>query len=122
MRARASKQRRVGMSGCEHAKDAPTPASTPVGPCSSGRTAQTVFSGPSASHRRPLIAPSTESESQSQRAFTLKIMGSGHPVNGVRVEKLHEELGRWRAERERVLAELQTVIRPTHDVVAPALQ
>ena len=109
------------MSGCKHAKDALTPASTPVGPCSSGRTAQTVFRG-RASHRRPLIVLSTESESQSQRAFTLKIMGSGHPVNGVHVEKLREELGRWRAERERVLTELQTVIRPTHDVVAPALK
>ena len=47
-------------------------------------------------------------ESQSQRAFTLRIMGSGHPVNEVRVEKLREELDRWRTERERVLAELQT--------------
>jgi hypothetical protein len=35
-------------------------------------------------------------------------MGSGHPVNEVRVEKLREELGRWRTERERVLSELQT--------------
>ena len=48
-------------------------------------------------------------ESQSQRAFTLRIMGSGHPVNEVRVEKLREELGRWRTERERVLSELQTM-------------
>lgn len=47
-------------------------------------------------------------ESQSQRAFTLRIMGSGHPVNEVRVEKLREELGRWRTERERVLSELQS--------------
>lgn len=47
-------------------------------------------------------------ESQSQRAFTLRIMGSGHPVNEVRVEKLREELGRWRTERERVLSGLQT--------------
>ena len=109
------------MSGCEHAKDVPTPASTPVGPCSSGRTTQMDFRG-RASHRRPLIASSTESERQSQGAFTLKIMGSGHPVNGVHVEKLHKELGRWHAEREHVLTELQTIIRPTHNVVAPALQ
>jgi hypothetical protein len=47
-------------------------------------------------------------ENQSQRAFTLRIMGTGHPVNEVRVEKLREELGRWRTERERVLSELQT--------------
>lgn len=52
-----------------------------------------------------------ERENQSQRAFTLRIMGSGHPVNEVRVEKLREELGRWRTERERVLAEqLQTTV------------
>lgn len=38
-------------------------------------------------------------------------MGSGHPVDGVRVEKLREELGRWRAERERVLTELQLQIK-----------
>jgi len=49
-----------------------------------------------------------ESQSQ-QRAFALKIAGSGHPVNEVRVEKLREELGRWRTERERVLTELQAV-------------
>lgn len=42
-------------------------------------------------------------ENQSQRAFTLSIVGSGHPVNEDRVEKLREELDRWRAERERVL-------------------
>ena len=47
-------------------------------------------------------------ESESQRAFTLRIMGSGHPVNEVRVEKLRGELDRWRTERERVLTELQT--------------
>lgn len=47
-------------------------------------------------------------ENRSQRAFTLRIMGSGHPVNDVRVEKLREELGRWRTERERVLIKLQT--------------
>jgi hypothetical protein len=46
-------------------------------------------------------------ENQSERAFTLKIAGSGHPVNEVRVEKLREELGRWRTERERVVTELQ---------------
>ena len=34
-------------------------------------------------------------------------MGSSHPVNHVRVEKLREELNRWRAERERVLTELR---------------
>jgi hypothetical protein len=45
-------------------------------------------------------------ENQSQQ-FALKIVGSGHPVNEVRVEKLREELDRWRAERERVLTELQ---------------
>jgi hypothetical protein len=46
-------------------------------------------------------------ESESRRAFTLRIMGSGHPVNEVRVEKLRGELDRWRTERERVLTELQ---------------
>jgi hypothetical protein len=34
-------------------------------------------------------------------------MGSGHPGNQVRVEKLREELDRWRTERERVLTELR---------------
>lgn len=47
-------------------------------------------------------------ENNAQRAFTLGIMGSGHPVNEVRVEKLREELGRWRTERGRVLTQLQT--------------
>ncbi|KAI0264419.1 hypothetical protein BC834DRAFT_826391 [Gloeopeniophorella convolvens] len=41
------------------------------------------------------------------RSFPLRIMGQAHPVNEVRVEKLREELSRWRVERERVLAELQ---------------
>lgn len=44
---------------------------------------------------------------QPRSTFALRIMGSGHPVNQVRVEKLREELDRWRTERERVLAELQ---------------
>jgi hypothetical protein len=44
-----------------------------------------------------------KNQSQLQRNFTLKIVGSGHPVNEVRVEKLREELDRWRTERERVL-------------------
>ena len=48
-------------------------------------------------------------ENESQRAFTLKIVGSGHPVNEVRVGKLREELGRWRTERERVLSEQRTM-------------
>ena len=48
-----------------------------------------------------------KNQSQLQRTFTLKIVGSGHPVNGVRVEKLREELDRWRTERERVLANLR---------------
>ena len=47
------------------------------------------------------------SQSQSQRPFTLMIVGSGHPVNEVRVDKLREELHRWRSERERVLTKLQ---------------
>ncbi|KAH9972865.1 hypothetical protein BGW80DRAFT_1437521 [Lactifluus volemus] len=45
---------------------------------------------------------------QSQSTFALRIMGSSHPVNEVRVEKLREELDRWRTERERELTELQT--------------
>jgi hypothetical protein len=48
-----------------------------------------------------------KSQSQPQRTFTLKIVGSGHPVNEVRVEKLREELDRWRTEREHVLAKLR---------------
>ena len=80
-----------------------------------------VFRG-CASHQWPLIAPSTESERQSQGVFTLKIMGLSHPMNGVHIKKLYEELGHWHAKRERVLTKLQTVIHPTHDVVAPALQ
>jgi hypothetical protein len=44
---------------------------------------------------------------QSQSTFALRIMGSSHPVNQVRVEKLLEELDRWRTERERELTELQ---------------
>ncbi|KAH9063848.1 hypothetical protein EDB87DRAFT_1600719 [Lactarius vividus] len=46
-------------------------------------------------------------EEQAQSTFALKIMGSGHPVNQVRVEKLRKELDRWRTERERVLTELR---------------
>lgn len=46
-------------------------------------------------------------QSQLQRAFASGIVGSGHPVNEVRVEKLREELYRWRTERQRVLARLQ---------------
>ena len=46
-------------------------------------------------------------EEQTQNSFALRIMGSRHPVNQVRVEKLREELNRWRAERERVLTELR---------------
>ena len=48
-----------------------------------------------------------KNQSQLQRTFTLGIVGSGHPVNEVRVEKLREELDRWRIERERVLAKLR---------------
>jgi Zn-dependent protease with chaperone function len=52
----------------------------------------------------------THRETQSQqRTFALKIVGSGHPVNEDRVEKLREELDRWRTERERVLSELRAV-------------
>lgn len=51
---------------------------------------------------------SSSRRSQLQRAFasTTGIVGggSGHPVNEVRVEKLREELLRWRTERQRVLA------------------
>jgi len=46
-------------------------------------------------------------QSQLQRAFASGIVGTGHPVNEVRVEKLREEIYRWRTERERVLARLQ---------------
>lgn len=49
-------------------------------------------------------------QSQLRRAFastTTGIVGPGHPVNEVRVEKLREELHRWRTERQRVLAKLQ---------------
>lgn len=46
-------------------------------------------------------------EEQARSTFALRIMGSGHPVNQVRVEKLREELDRWRTERERVLTELR---------------
>ena len=45
---------------------------------------------------------------RSQSTFALRIVGSSHPVNEVRVEKLREELHRWRTERERVLTEMQT--------------
>ncbi|KAI9461624.1 hypothetical protein BJY52DRAFT_188621 [Lactarius psammicola] len=46
-------------------------------------------------------------EEEARSTFALRIMGSGHPVNQVRVEKLREELDRWVTERERVLAELR---------------
>jgi hypothetical protein len=45
-------------------------------------------------------------QQQQQRTFPLKIVGSGHPMNEVRVEKLRGELDRWRTERERTLAKL----------------
>ncbi|KAH9002980.1 hypothetical protein EDB86DRAFT_2894337 [Lactarius hatsudake] len=48
-----------------------------------------------------------QSEEQARSTFAMKIMGSGHPVNQVRVEKLRKELDRWRTERERVLTELR---------------
>jgi hypothetical protein len=55
------------------------------------------------------LSRAKRSETQpSQTTFALRIMGSGHPVNEVRIEKLREELDRWRTERERVLTELQT--------------
>ncbi len=44
---------------------------------------------------------------QARSTFALRIMGSSHPVNQVRVEKLREELDRWRTERERMLTELR---------------
>ncbi|KAI9439969.1 hypothetical protein H4582DRAFT_1944190, partial [Lactarius indigo] len=46
-------------------------------------------------------------EEQAQSTFALRIMGSGHPMNQVRVEELRKELDRWRTERERVLTELR---------------
>jgi len=51
-------------------------------------------------------------EEQARSSFALRIMGSGHPVNQVRVEKLREELDRWRTERERVLTELRSMQGP----------
>ncbi|KAH9037794.1 hypothetical protein EDB85DRAFT_2132321 [Lactarius pseudohatsudake] len=54
------------------------------------------------------FAPEQEHrEEQAQSTFAKKIMGSGHPVNQVRVEELRKELDRWRTERERVLTELR---------------
>jgi hypothetical protein len=47
-------------------------------------------------------------DEQERSTFALRIMGKGHPVNQVRVEKLREELDRWRTEREHVLTELRT--------------
>lgn len=52
--------------------------------------------------------PVHREEQEARSSFALRIMGSGHPVNQVRVEKLREELNRWRTERERVLAELRS--------------
>ena len=46
-------------------------------------------------------------EEPPRSTFALRIMGSSHPMNNVRVEKLREELDRWRTERERVLTELR---------------
>ncbi|KAI0303754.1 hypothetical protein B0F90DRAFT_1809455 [Multifurca ochricompacta] len=66
------------------------------------------------------VFESEHRESQSQNTFALRIAGSGHPVNEVRVEKLREELDRWRAERERVLLERQTKRRsPNADTTQP---
>ncbi|KAI0001423.1 hypothetical protein BJV74DRAFT_876706 [Russula compacta] len=55
-----------------------------------------------------------ENRDASAPAFTLKIVGSGHPVNEVRVEKLREELDRWRTERERALTLRQPKRGSTH--------
>ncbi|KAF8896337.1 hypothetical protein BD779DRAFT_1495280 [Infundibulicybe gibba] len=46
--------------------------------------------------------PPTQSDSLVRR-----IMGAGHPVNEVRVDKLKEELTRWEAERQKMLARLR---------------
>jgi hypothetical protein len=59
--------------------------------------------------------PRRREDQQSRNTFALRIVGSGHPVNEVRVEKLREELDRWRAERERVLAELEKTRRGSID-------
>ncbi|KAI9455992.1 hypothetical protein F5148DRAFT_1324483 [Russula earlei] len=55
-----------------------------------------------------------------QSAFTLRIVGSAHPMNEVRVEKLREELDRWRTERERALAELRLKRRSAKADPAPS--
>lgn len=40
-------------------------------------------------------------------SFAMRITGSGHPINEVRVERLRAELERWHRERERVLGEIR---------------
>ncbi|KAI0064769.1 hypothetical protein BV25DRAFT_1898392 [Artomyces pyxidatus] len=52
-------------------------------------------------------SPGTAFSQEERKKYALKIMGAGHPINEVRVEKLREELQRWQRERERVLAELE---------------
>ncbi|KAI0322593.1 hypothetical protein OF83DRAFT_1048941 [Amylostereum chailletii] len=44
-------------------------------------------------------------EDQLQHSYARRIMGSGHPINKLRVERLRAELERWVRERTRVRAE-----------------
>lgn len=65
---------------------------------------------------RPERAPFTERPHTEQPAsdeansLVRRIMGSGHPVEEVRVERLKEELLRWETERQAALARLQTTM------------
>ncbi|KAI0049805.1 hypothetical protein FA95DRAFT_1677283 [Auriscalpium vulgare] len=55
-------------------------------------------------------------QEKDKSTVAMKIMGSGHPINEVRIEKLRDELARWRRERDRVVDELQALSarRPEH--------
>ncbi|THH20727.1 hypothetical protein EW146_g686 [Bondarzewia mesenterica] len=52
--------------------------------------------------------------------LVMKIMGSGHPVNELRVKKLRDEIERWRAERLRVLTEIKVQAQADMDAAAMA--
>ena len=52
-------------------------------------------------------APS-EVEISSHHGSVRRIVGSSHPVNEVRVERLREELARWETEKQAVMSSLRS--------------
>ncbi|ETW83031.1 Metallo peptidase M48 [Heterobasidion irregulare TC 32-1] len=62
---------------------------------------------PATAECSPTLAKEKEKTDKKHSMFPLGIMGSGHPMNEVRVAKLRGEIERWQEERIRVRAERQ---------------